>query len=87
MCVISNLKIAQSIYAVTYLKPTIGKSILIHMYHFLSISAFCQFLLPLYTSSGTLPCCALGALITSPLLFLIFFLILAPAGGSNPAGP
>ena len=43
----------------------------------------------LYKKIGNLQCCALGANITPPPLFLIFrfFLILAPAGGSNPAGP
>ncbi len=34
---------------------------------------------------GTIPCFALGAQITPPPY--LFFLILAPAGGSNPAGP
>ncbi len=38
---------------------------------------------------GTLPFCALGAQINPPPLIWVFrfFLILAPAGGSNPAGP
>ena len=39
--------------------------------------------------NGTIPCFVLGAHITpSSLIFdFSFFLILAPAGGSNPAGP
>ena len=40
--------------------------------------------------TGTLPCCTLGAQLPPgpPPLFLsfLFFLILAPAGGSNHAG-
>ena len=40
---------------------------------------------------GTLPCCALGAQITTtPLIFdfpFFLLLILAHVGGSNPAGP
>ena len=40
----------------------------------------------IYKKRGNLPCCALGVQIPLPPL-IIDFRILAPAGGSNPAGP
>ncbi len=40
------------------------------------------------SNTSATPCLALGAQITPPIIFdfSVFFLIIAPAGGSNPAG-